>query len=363
MKQGSMSSWRCLGVDSTNGLRCQTLGKYKDYICSSHLDQRIWNTRVSRRERRSHGREARCSGYTLKKYLCRNRVAAGPFAHCHLHKAHCPPVALLKIARDFLAGIRALPEGQGAIWEEMMGYAIERAKWEGEQMTWGQGSSHSRWKREEEEYRREKEKQRRRERAEQEEERRRKEERREEERARQEKEERREYKERRREEQARQEEKARREKRHQENGQRSKDQRHWRFPDYPFSYSWTSTSPPYDALTPYMERLVTFRHAEFTPVTPISFSSLPWPVLKDPKLITESDITFATIDEFFEKARRQWNRAVYRSLVRECQRVLHPDRWDSRKLGNSIADAALRESMKRCFVVASQVVNSQLQVV
>ncbi|KAJ7585656.1 hypothetical protein C8J56DRAFT_125914 [Mycena floridula] len=146
-----MSSRRCLGVDDTNGLRCQTLGKYEDYICSSHLGQRIWNTKVDRSERRSHGREARCSGYTLKRLLCRNRVSAGPFAHCHLHTTHCPPVALLKIARDVVAGIRALPEGQGAIWEQMMGYAIERAKWEGEKMTWGQGSSHNRWKREEEE--------------------------------------------------------------------------------------------------------------------------------------------------------------------------------------------------------------------
>ncbi|KAJ7589449.1 hypothetical protein C8J56DRAFT_33641 [Mycena floridula] len=121
--------------------------------------------------------------------------------------------------------------------------------------------------------------------------------------------------------------------------------------------------PPYDAISLYETRLHNFSKASFSldPSSPVKFSSLPWPILKDPKLLHEADITFAAVDQFFEKACTKWIHARYRSVLRDCQLLFHQDRWSSRKIGQSIADEALREAMERSFIIVSKAVTARWQ--
>lgn len=174
----------------------------------------------------------------------------------------------------------------------------------------------------------------------QEEDLRRKEERAERERERQQREREREKQRRQREQQEQQEqwhreEEQRRRRRQQQQAREQEEER--------FSYGrWT----PLRALERYKTLADAFDTAKFTAENPITFETIPWPVLHKPYTFTVAEVDWASVEEFFAAVRDHLRTADYKALLEKSHRRFHPDRWRARRVLQSVQDNELRECLE-----------------
>lgn len=80
---------------------------------------------------------------------------------------------------------------------------------------------------------------------------------------------------------------------------------------------------------------------------PLSFHSVPWPMLVDPRSSSVSDITWETVEEFLSMAEKQMTEEQFNRLLVTSQRRFHDDRWRNWGLFESIPDSQLRIGMEK----------------
>ncbi|KAF9033994.1 hypothetical protein BDZ89DRAFT_1111183 [Hymenopellis radicata] len=99
-----------------------------------------------------------------------------------------------------------------------------------------------------------------------------------------------------------------------------------------------------------------FSSIRFSDDQPVTFLSVPWPVLLNPHHISFDEITPPAIESFFLKL-KLIESSDYRRLLSKAQQLFHPDRWRSRNLLKTVFDEDLRKSFEDTVNTTSQVIN------
>ena len=86
-----------------------------------------------------------------------------------------------------------------------------------------------------------------------------------------------------------------------------------------------------------------FDEIKFCATQPLTFHSVPWPVMHSPHTLDAEHIVWEAVEEFFEDLEDRLSADEYRNLVEKTHRRFHPDRWRSRGLLNTVLDEKLRE--------------------
>lgn len=137
-------------------------------------------------------------------------------------------------------------------------------------------------------------------------------------------------------------ERLRRQKEAEELKRRQQQQERW-------SYGpWTSQR----ALERYRSLADAFDVAQFSVENPISFVSVPWPVLHKPTMFSVEDIDWQAVETFFETVKQHMRWQDYKIFVEKSHRRFHPDRWRARRVLQSLED----EELKACLEVAANTV-------
>lgn len=116
-----------------------------------------------------------------------------------------------------------------------------------------------------------------------------------------------------------------------------------------YSYGpWTTQR----ALERYKSLAEAFDNAKFTAETPVSFATIPWPVLHKPTRFTVEDVDWSSVEAFFNTVRPHMRSQDYKVFIEKSHRRFHPDRWRARRVLQSIED----EELRACLEVAANTV-------
>jgi hypothetical protein len=116
-----------------------------------------------------------------------------------------------------------------------------------------------------------------------------------------------------------------------------------------YSYGpWTTQR----ALERYKSLAETFDSAQFSAENPITFVTVPWPVLHKPTRFTVEDVDWSSVEAFFNSVRPHMRAQDYKNFVEKSHRRFHPDRWRARRILQSVDDDELRA----CLEVAANTV-------
>lgn len=95
-----------------------------------------------------------------------------------------------------------------------------------------------------------------------------------------------------------------------------------------------------------------FDKVTFNDARPLTFISVPWPLLSDPLRWKVADIEWSGIEQFFKEVRTMLLREEYKTLVEQCHRRFHPDKWKARRILTTASDDEKRELEAAGNVVA-----------
>lgn len=137
-----------------------------------------------------------------------------------------------------------------------------------------------------------------------------------------------------------QEEAARRER------ERRQRQQRWAFGP------WTTQR----ALERYKVLAEAFDSTRFSRTAPLTFDTVPWPVLQAPARFAVEDVDWGAVEAFFGAVRPHMRAQDYRVFVEKSHRRFHPDRWRARGLLQSVQD----EGERGCLEVAANTVAQAL---
>ncbi|KAJ3570370.1 hypothetical protein NP233_g4453 [Leucocoprinus birnbaumii] len=99
-----------------------------------------------------------------------------------------------------------------------------------------------------------------------------------------------------------------------------------------------------------------FDTTKFTSELPLHVEDVPWPSLQSPKIFSVEDVTWDSVERFFEVIRPHLRHQDYKAMVEQSHRRFHPDRWRSRNLLKTVED----EVIKGCMEVAANTVAQAL---
>jgi hypothetical protein len=133
-----------------------------------------------------------------------------------------------------------------------------------------------------------------------------------------------------------QEKNARRERELREQERKQRKQR-WSFGP------WTTQR----ALERYRILSESFDATKFSLDLPLNVEDVPWPSLQSPRNFSIEDVTWDSVERFFEAIRPHMRHQDYKTLLEQSHRRFHPDRWRSRNLLKTVED----EVMKGCMEV------------
>ncbi|KAF7792399.1 hypothetical protein EIP86_003436 [Pleurotus ostreatoroseus] len=145
-----------------------------------------------------------------------------------------------------------------------------------------------------------------------------------------------------------QEEQERKKRQQEEDERRQRQQREARWSTGP----WTSLR----ALERYKCLSEAFDSAQFTLDSPISFLTIPWPVLHRPSKLSVEDIDWQAVEQFFDAVKKHMRSQDYKEFVERSHKRFHPDRWRARRVLQSVED----EELKSCLEVAANTVAQAL---
>lgn len=94
------------------------------------------------------------------------------------------------------------------------------------------------------------------------------------------------------------------------------------------------------------------------PEAPLTWYSIPWPILANPYSCTTNDITWKSVEAFLSTAQKEMDEEQFNSMVISTQRRFHDDRWRNRHLYDSIPDKVLRASIEEAVKSVSQAVSA-----
>ncbi|KIP03991.1 hypothetical protein PHLGIDRAFT_40064, partial [Phlebiopsis gigantea 11061_1 CR5-6] len=75
---------------------------------------------------------------------------------------------------------------------------------------------------------------------------------------------------------------------------------------------------------------VEFEGIKFCHTQPLTFGSVPWPLLTPPHKTTLDDVDWGAVEAFFAVAKLLVAPEEYKSLVEKAHRRFHPDKWRAR---------------------------------
>ena len=99
-----------------------------------------------------------------------------------------------------------------------------------------------------------------------------------------------------------------------------------------------------------------FDAVKFDETQPLTFESIPWPLLSLPQKGVLEDIDWAAIDRFFAAMKDSIAEDKYKVLLEQAHRRFHPDRWLSRGLLNTVLDEGLRRRLEVAGGVVAQAI-------
>lgn len=91
-----------------------------------------------------------------------------------------------------------------------------------------------------------------------------------------------------------------------------------------------------------------FDATRFTSELPLNVEDVPWPSLQSPRSLLVEDVTWTSVERFFEAIRPHLKHQDYKILVEQSHRRFHPDRWRSRNLLKTVEDEVVRGCMEVC---------------
>ncbi|KAG6888226.1 hypothetical protein C0992_009276 [Termitomyces sp. T32_za158] len=104
-----------------------------------------------------------------------------------------------------------------------------------------------------------------------------------------------------------------------------------------------------------------FETLKFSENQPLMLANIPWPVLHPISYSSNlsftfrsENITWEAVEKFFAHVRRTTTIDQYNKAVEKAHRLFHPDRWDSRRLLDTVQDPDLRKSLQSAGNVVAQ---------
>lgn len=122
--------------------------------------------------------------------------------------------------------------------------------------------------------------------------------------------------------------------------------------------SWPSKTPWTNERAIHRFKAVSmeFDEIKFCDTQPLTFESVPWPLIHPPLRVTFDNIEWSAVEEFFEAAKRVVDAAEYRSLVEKAHRRFHPDKWRGRGLLLTVLDEELKQRLEDAGNVVAQAI-------
>ena len=99
-----------------------------------------------------------------------------------------------------------------------------------------------------------------------------------------------------------------------------------------------------------------FDEIKFCDNQPLTFESVPWPVLASPYHLTVDDIEWSAVEAFFDAAQVIVDESQYKTMVEKAHRRFHPDKWRSRGLLNTVLDFDLRKRLEEAGNIVAQAI-------
>jgi hypothetical protein len=126
---------------------------------------------------------------------------------------------------------------------------------------------------------------------------------------------------------------------------------------WPRNRRWTAQ----DALDRFQLLSDEFDTLKFSNDTPLTVTSVPWPVLCVPyDLIIKIHIEWKAVESFFLIVKTMLTPSQFGALLEKSQRRFHPDRWRSRGLLATVIHEPLKEALETAVNAVSQATNELL---
>ena len=119
-----------------------------------------------------------------------------------------------------------------------------------------------------------------------------------------------------------------------------------------FSTQWTTAR----SLQWFKDVSVEFEAFKFGENQPLTFGSVPWPLLAAPHKMTPNNIDWDAVEAFFAAVKLQVTAGEYKVLVEKAHRRFHPDKWRSRGLLTTILDEDLRQQLENAGNIVAQAI-------
>lgn len=100
-----------------------------------------------------------------------------------------------------------------------------------------------------------------------------------------------------------------------------------------------------------------FDTLKFQESQPLTFDSVPWPILVHPRAMTFEAIDWNAVEQFFNVIEKLLqDQSEYKVLVEKTHRRFHPDKWRSRGILSSVWDEDLRGQLETAGNVVAQAI-------
>ncbi|KAI0088651.1 hypothetical protein BDY19DRAFT_178630 [Irpex rosettiformis] len=90
---------------------------------------------------------------------------------------------------------------------------------------------------------------------------------------------------------------------------------------------------------------------------PLTFESIPWPILDHPHRMSLDLIEGIAVNKFFATMKSMQTHGEYMSMIKKARNRFHPDRWRSRGILNSVLDENLRGRLETAGNEVSKQIN------
>ncbi|EKM49820.1 uncharacterized protein PHACADRAFT_154433 [Phanerochaete carnosa HHB-10118-sp] len=101
---------------------------------------------------------------------------------------------------------------------------------------------------------------------------------------------------------------------------------------------------------------IEFDEIKFGDAQPLTFESVPWPMLHYPLDLTFDGIEWSAVEQFFAAAKLSLAESEYKMMVEKAHRRFHPDKWRSRGLLNTVLDEGLRKRLEDAGNIVAQAI-------
>lgn len=89
-----------------------------------------------------------------------------------------------------------------------------------------------------------------------------------------------------------------------------------------------------------------FDETRFGGSQPLTFASVPWPLLVPPTQRTLASVQWQAVEAFFAAAKATLDATAYKEMLEKAHRRFHPDKWRSRGLLQTVLDENLRKALE-----------------